>query len=89
MTEIMFNPPGCGTIDGDEFEFLELKNTGTNDAQTHRPEVHDGITFTFPNGTMLAPGQFFVLARNAAAVRLQISRRGRQRRLHRQARQRR
>ena len=30
VTEVMYNPPGSGSISGDEFEFLELKNTGTN-----------------------------------------------------------
>src|SRR5436189_3178273 len=28
LTEIMYNPPGTTNLDGDNFEFLELKNTG-------------------------------------------------------------
>jgi hypothetical protein len=28
VTEIMYNPPRFGLVDGDEVEFLELKNTG-------------------------------------------------------------
>ena len=30
VTEIMYNPPAFGAVSGDEFEFLELKNAGTN-----------------------------------------------------------
>jgi hypothetical protein len=65
ITEIMYNPVGAALVDGDEFEFLELKNTGTNTLDLSGLRL-TGITFTFPNNTMLAPGGFFVLARNAA-----------------------
>jgi hypothetical protein len=64
LTEIMYNPPALGLIDGDEFEFLELKNTGTN-VLNLSGLTFIGITFTFTNGTLLAPGQFFVLAASA------------------------
>src|SRR4030095_12344474 len=30
VTEIMYNPPPFTTYPGDDLEFLELKNTGTN-----------------------------------------------------------
>ena len=65
LTEIMFRPPALGAIDGDEFEFIELKNTGTNSLNLSGL-AFSGITFTFSNGTTLAPGGFFVLVRNAA-----------------------
>lgn len=67
VTEIMFNPPGMGVTVGDEFEFLELKNTGTNTLQLGTLTFSAGINFTFTNGTRLESGQFFVLARNAAS----------------------
>jgi CotH kinase protein/Lamin Tail Domain/Fn3 associated/Concanavalin A-like lectin/glucanases superfamily len=67
LTEIMFNPPAQGVTVGEEFEFLELKNTGTNILQLGGFNFTAGITFTFTNRTRLLPGQFFVLARNAAA----------------------
>jgi hypothetical protein len=66
ITEIMFNPPGAGAVNGDEFEFLEFKNTGANALDLSGLTFTSGITFTFPGGTMLGAGQFFVLARNAA-----------------------
>lgn len=67
LTEIMYHPPNFGTTNGDEVEFLELKNTGTNSLDLSGLQFTDGITFAFTNGTRLAAGQFLVLARNAAA----------------------
>lgn len=65
ITEIMYHPPDAGLTDGDEFEFIELKNAGTNTLNLNGLRF-TGITFTFSNGATLAPGQFFVFARNAA-----------------------
>jgi len=67
ITEIMYNPPAFGLLSGDEVEFLELKNTGTSPINLSGLSFTAGITFGFPNGTRLAPGAFFVLARNEAA----------------------
>ena len=64
LTELMYNPPRLGAVDGDEFEFLELKNTGTNTLNLSGLNF-SGIGFTFTNGTTLAPGEFVVLVRNA------------------------
>jgi hypothetical protein len=66
LTEIMYNPPARGTNSGDDFEFVELKNTGTNVLDLSGLNLN-GIGFTFTNGTKLAPGSFCVLVRNAAA----------------------
>lgn len=67
LTEIMYNPPASGATVGNNLEFLELQNTGTNPLNLSGLTFTSGITFTFTNGTILGPGQFFVLARNAAA----------------------
>jgi hypothetical protein len=66
ITEIMYNPTAAGAVDGDEFEFLELKNTGTNTLNLSGLRFVTGITFVFSNGATLGPGQFFVLVRNPA-----------------------
>ena len=68
VTEIMYHPPAFGSFAGDELEFLELKNTGTSTLDLSGLQFTAGITFTFTNGTRLAPGAFFVLARNATAI---------------------
>ncbi len=67
FTEIMYNPPAQGIYSGDDLEFLELKNTG-NESLDLSGLTFSGITFTFTNGTLLAPGQTFLLGRNAAAL---------------------
>jgi hypothetical protein len=70
LTEIMYHPPDLGLTPGNDLEFLELKNTGTTNLDLSGLTFTSGITFTFTNGTILGPGQFFVLARNAAAFAL-------------------
>ena len=67
LTELMYNPTNSGTTNGDEFEFLELKNMSANTLNLSGLSFSQGITFTFTNGTLLAPGAFFVLVRNPAA----------------------
>src|SRR5207245_41402 len=67
VTEIMYHPPNLGPTNGDELEFLELKNTGANTLDLSGLQFTNGITFAFTNGTQLAPGAFFVLARNVPA----------------------
>lgn len=66
VTELMYHPPALGTNDGDELEFLELKNSGTNTLDLSGLQFDAGITFTFTNGTLLPPNQFAVLVRNPA-----------------------
>src|SRR5690606_1409887 len=64
ITEIMYHPPDEGLIQGDEFEFLELKNVGTEDRDISGVHFTSGVQFTFPNGTVLAPGEFMILVSN-------------------------
>ena len=65
ITEIMYHPPGVGAVDSDEYEFVELKNAGTNTLSLAGLRFN-GITYAFPANATLAPGQFYVIARNAA-----------------------
>jgi len=67
ITEIMYNPREEGTIDGDAFEFIELKNTGEEPIDLTGVHFVDGIQYAFPEGTFLAPGQFLVLVGNPDA----------------------
>ncbi len=66
VTEIMYHPPAADFVDGDDYEFLELKNTGTNTLDLSGLRFASGITFAFALGATLDPGQFFVIARNPA-----------------------
>lgn len=64
VTEIMYNPPSLGAVDGGEFEFLELKNTGPSAIDLGGCSF-TGVSHRITNGTVLAPGGFLILARNA------------------------
>ena len=66
VTEICYDPPGAGAVSGDEFEFLELQNTGATTLDLSACAFTAGIVFTFANGTTLAPGAIVVIARNPA-----------------------
>jgi hypothetical protein len=66
LTEVMYHPPSIGLVDGDEFEFLEFKNTGPGALNLGGLRFVSGINYIFPNGTILPAGGFFVLVRNAA-----------------------
>ncbi|MBN2508141.1 MAG: lamin tail domain-containing protein [Verrucomicrobia bacterium] len=72
LTEIMYHPPptlvGATLVDGDAFEFLEFKNTGATPLDLSGLTFASGLTFTFPVGTRLDPGAFFVLARDPAML---------------------
>jgi hypothetical protein len=70
VTEIMYDPPSYEGLSGDYFEFLELENAGTNTLDVGGLTFTAGISFTFTNGTLLAPGGAFLLARDAAAMAL-------------------
>ncbi|MBN1220208.1 MAG: lamin tail domain-containing protein [Anaerolineae bacterium] len=61
ITEIMYNP-----IDGDDYEFIELKNIGPTHLDLSNA-TFEGIRYTFPVGSRLVPGQVIVLARNEQA----------------------
>jgi hypothetical protein len=67
ITEIMYHPPGTTNLDGDEFEFIELKNVASTNLELSGVRFTNGISFTFPVGTFVAPGQFVVLVSNPTA----------------------
>jgi hypothetical protein len=59
ITEMMYNPLG-----GDEYEFIELKNTGDQPVEL-AGAFFEGINYVFPFDTLpLPPGELVVLVRN-------------------------
>ncbi|MFB6318814.1 lamin tail domain-containing protein [Saccharicrinis sp. FJH54] len=62
ITEIHYHPEPMDTVDGDKFEFLELKNTGSFTIDLSGVQIIKGISFVFSEGTYLKPGEFIVLA---------------------------
>jgi hypothetical protein len=67
ITELNYHPPNGFGIDGEEFEFIELKNIGDTDLNLAGAQFSEGIDFVFPTGTNLHPGEFAVIARNRSA----------------------
>lgn len=69
VTEIMYHPaaaPIGSALDNDDFQFVELRNSGSTPLNVAGVQITGGIQFTFPSAT-LAPGAYTVVARNAAA----------------------
>jgi hypothetical protein len=66
VTELNYNPPGGGGLSGDDYEFIEIKNTSA--AAINMAGVHfgAGVNYTFPN-ISLATGAHVVIAKNPAA----------------------
>jgi hypothetical protein len=56
-----------GTISGDEYEFVELKNAGQSILNLADVAFTQGIDYSFPATATLEPGAFLVLAANAAS----------------------
>lgn len=72
ITEIMYHPaaPAAGSIYlADDFEFIELKNTGTNNISLAGIRFRSGIEFDFTGSaiTNLAPGAYVLVVKNRAA----------------------
>lgn len=70
VSEIMYHPadPPPGTPwQADDFEFIELINTGDVNINLGGIRFTKGITFAFPTGMTLAPGARTLLVRNQSA----------------------
>jgi hypothetical protein len=64
VTEIMYHPGQSGFVPENEFEFIELQNTGATPLNLSNLRFSGGIAYQFPVGTLLQPGAFLVLAEN-------------------------
>jgi hypothetical protein len=65
ITEIHYHPLGQDIIDNGEFEFIEIKNTGTSTLDLGGIQFVQGIIYEFPPETELGPQDFIVLASNS------------------------
>lgn len=66
ITEIHYHPEGDEQVDDSEYEFLELKNRGTESINLTACFMK-GIQYNFEYNTIIEPGAFFVLSSNPAA----------------------
>jgi hypothetical protein len=69
ITEIMYHPappPAGSTNSAEDFEYIEVKNTGGTPLNVNRFTLSGGIDFQFPNAT-LAAGESAVIVKDIAA----------------------
>jgi hypothetical protein len=65
-TEVNYNPPGASDLQ----EFIELQNIASYSvdlSNCHFDDNGQGIAYTFPNGTILAPGARILVIRDTTA----------------------
>jgi len=66
INEIMYHPNStCGAFIP-ELDYVEITNGGNTSVDLSFAKFTDGIKFTFPFGTSLAPNQFYVIAEDKA-----------------------
>ncbi len=63
INELFYHPAS----ELDREEWIELANTGTNAVDVAGWQFTEGVRFTFPAGTVIAPGGYLVVAADAAS----------------------
>ena len=59
VTELMYNAPG-----GSDYEYIELHNTSADlTLDLAGAKFTDGVDYTFPGGTTMAPGSYLLVVR--------------------------
>jgi hypothetical protein len=69
ISEIMYNPVGATNLptDGEQYEFVEICNTGPTSVVLAGSYLTNGVSFVFPSGRSLGPGSYLVVAKNLTA----------------------
>ena len=79
VAEMLYNPVGpsdteiaAGVTDGDQFEFVEIRNTGAQNVDLNGLRFTDGVAFDFSGGNIqsIAPGQHVIVVSDLAAFQL-------------------
>lgn len=71
VSEISYHPLDTELSESKDLEFLELVNTGSTTALINGYRFEDGIDFTFPESSTIAPGEFLVLVSDITAFTTQ------------------
>ena len=66
-TELFYHPPDSPDRDGDDFEFVELQNTGSDRLRLGGLRFSKGIDYGFPDDAVVDPGAHVVLVRDPMA----------------------
>ena len=70
INELHYHPADSAVGAGEnpeDLQFLELYNNDALTVDLSGFSISEGLTFTFPSGTTMAPGEFLVLAKNEAS----------------------
>ena len=59
ITEVHYQPQ-----EGEEYEFIEIHNATADPIDISAYQFTEGVSFTFPNNTILAPKSYAIIARN-------------------------
>ncbi len=78
VSEILYAPAAptaaelasIATLNGSEFEFVELTNIGPSPLDISGAQFVEGISFTFPDATILNPGDHILVVANLTAFTL-------------------
>ncbi|MGC9344293.1 MAG: lamin tail domain-containing protein, partial [Bacteroidales bacterium] len=66
VTELHYYPldsiAGTDTTSGKDFEFIELKNTGSTSINLSGLRIDSAVTYSFPDNEVLLPNEFYVIA---------------------------
>lgn len=73
ISELMYNPPGTISVGGQsvENEYIEITNRGTQTVDLGGWKIADGVRYTFPGGTLIAPGARLIIAKDPASAQTQ------------------
>lgn len=67
ITKLMYAPAPGGDYSAGDYEYVELRNTGSAPLDISGVTFDRGISFTFPPGSVLSPGQRILLVKNPEA----------------------
>lgn len=67
INEIHYHPADIEELDGYNHEFIELYNPNSSTLELDGFHFSEGITFTFGANTEIDPGEYIIVARDAAA----------------------
>lgn len=68
ITELHYNPADEQTVLGDDLEFIEITNLGSNSVNIAGYSFVAGISYVFGTGTIISAGESFVLCKNKIAA---------------------
>ena len=68
FSEIMYHPHSRSKVSDSDYEFLEVKNIGDRTIDLSGLFFSSGIKYIFPKGSILIPGQLFLIGRNKDAL---------------------